>query len=293
MLGRKLSVPSQKASSEPSCSALGVCSPVVVQSAEGITPGGCCELGPAAVPVATPSFVLNRWWVSAVLVAVGSVGPSVLGLLVSQYVPVILQDGNSDFQSAGKCSNSVSKLQVAHSFGLRPIAAYAVLASNNLLSSVLSTLIGHRSERFRVRGVGGLKVFIFFGAVIAVASFVLIPVVPTLWALILCVMVRQLSTAFWSVPVGAWLGKLFPSEYRSKADGVVLITAGITAGAAVSASGAIAGNVGLWVAFLLFGGTVFVLVLPPLLLLPDSTPMKGATGAEPVPAPTAPAEKGR
>jgi maltose/moltooligosaccharide transporter len=138
------------------------------------------------------------------LLGFGFLGVSILWSVYNSYVPVFLEQR----------------------FALSALAIGFIMTLDNIAALYIQPLIGVISDNTRTR-FGRRMPYILVGAPIAAIGFVLIPMMLGLAGFIIAIGVTLLFMALWRTPVIALLGDLFPSEQRSKANGVINFMGGV------------------------------------------------------------------
>ena len=138
------------------------------------------------------------------LLGFGFLGVSILWSVYNSYVPVFLEQR----------------------FALSALAIGFIMTLDNIAALYIQPLIGVISDNTRTR-FGRRMPYILVGAPIAAIGFVLIPMMFGLAGFIIAIGVTLLFMALWRTPVIALLGDLFPSEQRSKANGVINFMGGV------------------------------------------------------------------
>jgi maltose/moltooligosaccharide transporter len=167
------------------------------------------------------------------LIGFGFFGISVMWTLYNAYVPIYLQAGRPTFDAPGEVG-----------FGLGAGMTGVIMTLDNVAAFFLLPLIGVWSDRVWTR-FGRRKPFILALAPIAIAAFILIPVVmqmiPPEWsgetsrlttqlALFITVIgLFLLTMSGFRTPIIALMPDLTPSPLRSQANGVINLMGGIGA----------------------------------------------------------------
>jgi MFS family permease len=154
----------------------------------------------------------------AISFAFGMVGIFAVWPLFNQFVPLFLQAGNplweEELRRAGREVPSVI------GFGLSPALAFFIMTWDNLLNLFVQPWAGMKSDETWTR-FGRRKPWIMLGVPVAALGFVLIPLAPTVLAILLSIFITNLGMALFRAPTAAWLGDLFPQEQQSKVRGFV------------------------------------------------------------------------
>lgn len=196
------------------------------------------------------------------LLGFGFLGVSVIWTLYNAYVPIFLQAGNPEFETAAKSLG----------FGLSAGMAGFIMTLDNIAALFIQPFIGVVSDRTRTR-IGRRFPFILVGAPVAAIAFLLIPLAPTLiprelngqlaqlpgpFALLMvAVGLTLLAMAIFRTPVIALMPDLIPSHLRSKANGVINFMGG-AGGVLATFGGAALYGLGTFVPFIV--GSVLLLV---------------------------------
>ena len=136
----------------------------------------------------------------------GFLGISVIWPIFNNYVPIFLKED----------------------FGLTAAVIGFVMTWDNYLNMFVQPLVGERSDRTRTR-IGRRKPFMLVGAPLAAIFFIAVPLVETVPAIMLVLLLTNLSMALFRAPTVALLGDLFPSKQRSTANGIINLMGGIGA----------------------------------------------------------------
>jgi len=155
-------------------------------------------------------------WGRTFLVGFGFFGISILWPIFNQWVPLILQVGNPEFES--KVVNFVG-------FGLGPALAMFIMTWDNIINIFVQPWVGNRSDHTWNR-FGRRKPWVLLGLPIALLGFLSIPMAQTVLAVAVFILVTNFGMALFRSPVVAWLGDLFQPQERSKANGVINLMGG-------------------------------------------------------------------
>jgi Na+/melibiose symporter-like transporter len=161
------------------------------------------------------------------LLGFGFLGVSIIWSVYNAYVPIFLDQR----------------------FGLTALVIGFIMTLDNIAALYIQPIIGVVSDNTRTR-IGRRMPFILIGAPIAAIGFVLVPLMMSLPAFVAAIGVTLLFMALWRTPVIALLGDLFPSEQRSRANGIINFMGGVGGILAYFGGGVLYGwNVGLpfWV----------------------------------------------
>lgn len=191
------------------------------------------------------------------VVGLGAFGIFFIWPIFNHFVPLLLQAGNPEFEhqlvEAGKV------LPTIVGFGLGPTMAFFIMTWDNILNIFIQPWAGLKSDYTRSR-FGKRKPWLMLGAPIAALGFALIPVSKTIFGIMVFILVTNLGMALFRSPTLAWLGDLFEQKYRSKANGVINMMAGLGAVLAGMAAGLLFDQYGRYAPFLFgsIGMLIFV-----------------------------------
>lgn len=155
-------------------------------------------------------------WKRTFLVGFGFFGISILWPIFNQWVPLILQVGNPEFNA--NVANFVG-------FGLGPALAMFIMTWDNIINIFVQPWVGNRSDHTWNR-FGRRKPWILLGLPIALLGFVSIPMAQSVLAVAAFILVTNFGMALFRSPVVSWLGDLFQPQERSKANGVINLMGG-------------------------------------------------------------------
>lgn len=155
-------------------------------------------------------------WGRTFLVGFGFFGISILWPIFNQWVPLILQFGNPEFETT--VTNFVG-------FGVGPALAMFIMTWDNIVNIFVQPWVGNRSDHTWNR-FGRRKPWILLGLPIALVGFISIPLAKTVIAVAVFILVTNFGMALFRSPVVAWLGDLFKPQERSKANGVINLMGG-------------------------------------------------------------------
>ncbi len=156
-------------------------------------------------------------WGRTFLIGFGFFGISILWPVFNQWVPLILQVGNPEFES------SVANFM---GFGLGPALAMFIMTWDNIVNIFVQPWVGNRSDHTWNR-FGRRKPWVLLGLPIALIGFVSIPLAQSVIAVAVFILVTNFGMALFRSPVVAWLGDLFKADERSKANGVINLMGGL------------------------------------------------------------------
>jgi len=157
-----------------------------------------------------------------------------------------------------------------------------IMTWDNIINMFLQPWVGEKSDRTWTR-FGRRKPWIMIGAPLAAVFFMLIPFVrenPMLIAL--AILGTNIGMALFRSPTIAFLGDLFPSEQRSKANGVINFMGGLGGAVALFGGGALY-KMGAPLPFIVGAGVMLIAMLIVLLFVrePKETevaPAKASSG---------------
>ncbi len=165
-------------------------------------------------------------WGRTFLIGFGFFGISIVWPIFNQYIPIFLQAGNPEFER--QLLEAGRSLPDVQGFGLAPSLALFIMTWDNLFNMFLSPWVGARSDHTWNR-FGRRKGWILLGAPIALLGFVFIPFAQTVLAISVFILITDIGMALFRAPTVSWLGDLFTSEERSKANGVINLMGGLGA----------------------------------------------------------------
>jgi maltose/moltooligosaccharide transporter len=163
-------------------------------------------------------------WGKTFLLAFGFLGISIIWPIFNQYIPLILQAGNPEFERQLLAEGRA--LPTIVGFGLAPSLAMFIMTWDNLLNMFIAPWAGSVSDRTWNR-LGRRKMWILIGAPIALLAFVFVPVAQTVLAVLVFILITNFGMALFRSPTVAWLGDLFEKDDRSKANGVINLMGGV------------------------------------------------------------------
>ncbi|NOY98529.1 MAG: SLC45 family MFS transporter [Chloroflexi bacterium] len=163
-------------------------------------------------------------WGRTFLIGFGFLGISIIWPVFNQYIPIFLQAGNPEFErqllAAGRAIPDIK------GFGLAPSLALFIMTWDNLLNMFIAPWAGAKSDNTWNR-FGRRKGWILLGAPIALLGFIFIPVAQSLLAIATFIVITDFGMALFRSPTVAWLGDLFETDDRSKANGVINLMGGV------------------------------------------------------------------
>jgi maltose/moltooligosaccharide transporter len=163
-------------------------------------------------------------WGRTFLVGFGFLGISLIWPIFNQYIPIFLQAGNADFNAQLLAEGR--KIPDVVGFGLPPALALFIMTWDNIINIFVQPWVGARSDRTWNR-FGRRKGWILLGAPIAALGFVCIPLAQSVLAIMAFILITNLGMSLFRSPTVAWLGDLFESIDRSKANGVINLMGGV------------------------------------------------------------------
>lgn len=163
-------------------------------------------------------------WGRTFLIGFGFLGISIVWPIFNQYIPIFLQAGNPDFErqllAEGRTLPNIA------GFGLAPGLALFIMTWDNIINIFVQPWVGERSDHTWNR-FGRRKPWILMGLPIAVLGFVCIPVAQSVLAVAAFILITNFGMALFRSPTISWLGDLFTSQERSKANGAINLMGGV------------------------------------------------------------------
>jgi maltose/moltooligosaccharide transporter len=163
-------------------------------------------------------------WSRTFLLGFGFLGISIIWPIFNQYLPIFLQAGNTEFNAQLLAEGK--KIPDVVGFGLPPALALFVMTWDNIINIFVQPWVGSKSDRTWNR-FGRRKGWILIGAPIAALGFIFIPLAQSVIAIMAFILITNLGMALFRSPTVAWLGDLFTSNERSKANGVINLMGGV------------------------------------------------------------------
>jgi len=163
-------------------------------------------------------------WGRTFLLGFGFLGISIIWPIFNQYIPIFLQAGNPEFEA--RLLAEGREIPDIIGFGLAPSLAMFIMTWDNILNMFIAPWAGAKSDRTWNR-LGRRKGWILLGAPIALLAFVFIPVAQSLLAIMTFILITNFGMALFRSPTVAWLGDLFDTNNRSKANGVINLMGGV------------------------------------------------------------------
>lgn len=168
----------------------------------------------------TPPFDYKK----TLIVGFGFLGISVVWPIFNQFIPIILQAGNPQYEAQLLALGE--DLPDLRGFGLSPALALFIMTWDNLINVFVQPWVGEKSDHTWNR-FGRRKGWILAGVPIAMVGFVLIPFAQTAVAIAVYILITNIGMALFRSPAVAWLGDLYRPEERSKANGIINLMGGI------------------------------------------------------------------
>lgn len=188
------------------------------------------------------------------IVGFGFLGISIIWIIFNAFIPIFLQAGNPEFErqllEAGKDIPNVK------GFGLGPALALFIMTWDNIINVFVQPWAGAKSDKTWNR-FGRRKGWIILGAPIAVIAFTMIPLANSIAAIMAYILITNFGMALFRSPTVAWLGDLFESVERSKANGIINLMGGIGAVIASVGGGILFDKMGPTAPF--YGGALVML----------------------------------
>lgn len=122
--------------------------------------------------------------------------------------------------------NNFVPIFLKEDFALSATAIGFIMTWDNYLNMFLQPVIGERSDRTRTR-FGRRKPWMAVGAPLAALFFIIVPLMRSPVGIMIAILLTNVCMALFRSPVIALLGDLFPSEQRSKANGVINLMGGL------------------------------------------------------------------
>jgi len=114
---------------------------------------------------------------------------------------------------------------LAGKFTLVPLFIGIIMTFDNIFGVIFQPLFGKLSDRCHTR-LGKRRPFVLIGAPISAVLFVLIPLMPTLPAVMTCVILFVFVMSLWRAPVVALMPDLTPPALRSEGNAVINLMGG-------------------------------------------------------------------
>lgn len=212
-------------------------------------------------------------WSKTFLLGFGFLGISIIWPIFNQYIPLILQAGNPEFErqllAEGRSIPDIA------GFGLAPSLALFIMTWDNIINMFVQPWAGARSDQTWNR-FGRRKPWILVGAPIALLGFVFIPVAQSVLALAVFILITNFGMAIFRSPTISWLGDLFEPNVRSKANGMINMMGGVGGLLAYFGGGLLFNSLGRVAPFV--AGAVAMTIALIVVLLFVKEPQKVAAG---------------
>lgn len=163
-------------------------------------------------------------WGRTFVVGFGFLGISLIWPIFNQYIPIFLQAGNKEFEAQLLAEGR--KIPAIVGFGLTPALALFIMTWDNIINIFIQPWVGARSDRTWNR-FGRRKGWILLGVPVAALSFIFIPVAQSVLAIMVFILITNFGMSLFRSPTVSWLGDLFESSERSKANGVINLMGGV------------------------------------------------------------------
>ena len=163
-------------------------------------------------------------WGRTFVVGFGFLGISLIWPIFNQYIPIFLQAGNKEFEAQLLAEGR--KIPAIVGFGLTPALALFIMTWDNIINIFIQPWVGARSDRTWNR-FGRRKGWILLGVPVAALSFIFIPVAQSVLAIMVFILITNFGMSLFRSPTVSWLGDLFASSERSKANGVINLMGGV------------------------------------------------------------------
>jgi MFS family permease len=138
------------------------------------------------------------------LLGLGFFGISLIWPIFNNYVPIFLKED----------------------FALSATLIGFIMTWDNYLNMFVQPIVGERSDLTYTR-FGRRKPWILVGAPLAAIFFIFIPLAGTIPAIMIAILLTNLSMAIFRAPTVSLLGDLFPSHQRSTANGIINLMGGL------------------------------------------------------------------
>lgn len=202
-------------------------------------------------------------WGNTFIIGFGFLGISLIWPIFNQYIPLFLQAGNQEFNAQLLAEGR--KIPDIIGFALPPSLAMFVMTWDNLINIFVQPWVGAKSDRTWNR-FGRRKPWILIGAPIAALSFIFIPMAQSVIAIMVFILITNFGMALFRSPTISWLGDLFTSNERSKANGVINLMGGVGGLLAYFVGGMLFNSLGRNAPFIA-GATAMCVALVVVLLL--------------------------
>jgi maltose/moltooligosaccharide transporter len=190
------------------------------------------------------------------VVGFGFLSISILWPLFNSFIPIFLQAGNPEFER--QLLEAGREIPQTVGFGLSPALAFFVMTWDNIINVFVQPWAGAKSDKTWNR-FGRRKPWIMVGLPIAALAFVFIPLANTIFAIMVFILITNFGMALFRSPTVSWLGDLFPSDHRSKANGIINLMGGIGAAIALFGGGILFDRLGRSAPFI--AGSLLMVVM--------------------------------
>ncbi|MGD2155545.1 MAG: MFS transporter [Anaerolineales bacterium] len=195
------------------------------------------------------------------IVGFGFLSISILWPIFNSFIPIFLQAGNPEFER--QLLEAGRELPKVSGFGLTPSLAFFVMTWDNIINVFVQPWAGAKSDKTWNR-FGRRKPWILVGLPIATLAFIFIPLANTVLAIMVFILITNFGMALFRSPTVSWLGDLFPSEHRSKANGIINLMGGVGAALALFGGGMLFDRFGRAAPF--FAGALAMIVMASIAL---------------------------
>lgn len=160
------------------------------------------------------------------LIGFGFMASSIAWSVYNAYVPPILDEMLSASPTVAGIAEKLPWL--ATLFGGTDVVGAgvvggligAIMVIDNVFGVIFQPLFGKISDRTHSR-LGKRRPYLLFGIPAAALFFILIPRMPYIWTLMLCVICFNLIMSLWRSPVVALMPDLTPPSLRSEGNAVI------------------------------------------------------------------------
>lgn len=111
-------------------------------------------------------------------------------------------------------------LILTYKFGMKQTLSGVIMAFDNVLAVFLLPLFGSISDKTKSK-FGKRTVFIIFGTILAVTSFIFLPLIGNVWVFVAVLLVTLLSMATFRSPAVALMPDVTVKPLRSKANAII------------------------------------------------------------------------
>ena len=166
------------------------------------------------------------------LIGFGFMASSIAWSVYNAYVPPILDEMLSASPTVAGIAEKLPWL--ATLFGGTDVVGAgvvggligAIMVIDNVFGVIFQPLFGKISDRTHSR-LGKRRPYLLFGIPAAALFFILIPRMPYIWTLMLCVICFNLIMSLWRSPVVALMPDLTPPSLRSEGNAVINLMGGL------------------------------------------------------------------